>query len=97
MATRLYKKAGLTLSMGHPDIAQTKSLQRDLRALGYLESGIDGAFGTGTSRAVQSISSPASRISTSRPFATSAFAAAKPDGPEPIMMSCAFKFLSPQL
>lgn len=53
---RSYQVDGLTLSMGtaaNRDLL--RDLQRDLRALGYLRTGIDGDFGTGTERAVRSL------------------------------------------
>jgi peptidoglycan hydrolase-like protein with peptidoglycan-binding domain len=51
-----YKQPGLSLASGLPnDPALVRALQRDLRALGYLRSGIDGAFGSGTTRAVQAL------------------------------------------
>lgn len=52
----LYHQAGLTLGQNRAnDPAQVRALQRDLRALGYLRAGIDGAFGSGTTRAVRSL------------------------------------------
>lgn len=52
----LYHRPGLTLSQDRGnDPAQVRALQRDLRALGYLRSGIDGTFGSGTMRAVRSL------------------------------------------
>jgi hypothetical protein len=52
-----YRQDGLVLKAGGTDATtqQIKDLQRDLRRLGYLKSGIDGAFGTGTSRAVKAL------------------------------------------
>ena len=53
---RPYRQPGLVLRprSGPPDpLAQ--ALQEDLRALGYLRSGIDGRFGAGTSSAVRAL------------------------------------------
>lgn len=44
------KRRGSTASDG-----QVRDLQRDLRSLGYLRKGIDGAFGPGTERAVKAL------------------------------------------
>ncbi len=55
MTTRTYLQKNLTLTKNHPDKQQVKDLQRDLRALGYLRKGIDGAFGNGTKTAVMSL------------------------------------------
>src|SRR5690242_18994148 len=48
---RSYATAGL--QSGATDQALVRDLQRDLRALGYLREGIDGAFGAGTDLAVR--------------------------------------------
>jgi hypothetical protein len=51
-----YLKSGLTLSetaVNDPD--PVRDLQHDLRALGYLRSGIDGAFGKGTTQALRAL------------------------------------------
>lgn len=54
--TLAYQQPGLSISRTEPaSIAIIKSLQRDLRALGYLRSGIDGNFGAGTERAVRAL------------------------------------------
>jgi hypothetical protein len=45
---------GLTLRIGAKG-AEVKDLQRDLRSLGYLRAGIDGAFGPGTESAVKAL------------------------------------------
>ncbi len=52
----IYRRRGLTLrrTSGPPD-PLVKALQRDLRSLGYLRSGIDGWFGPATERAVRSL------------------------------------------
>ena len=51
-----YQQAGLTLSEAGPnDPALVRALQQDLRALGYLLRGIDGRFGSGTTRAVRAL------------------------------------------
>lgn len=53
-----YREAGLVLrrgtgaGLGDPRVV---ALQRDLRRLGYLRSGIDGQFGEGTERAVRAL------------------------------------------
>jgi len=51
-----YLKEGLALGPGRTnDPSLVGALQRDLRALGYLASGLDGAFGSGTARAVEAL------------------------------------------
>ena len=52
-----YRKSGLVLEHGGGDASdrQIRDLQRDLRRLGYLKRGIDGAFGNGTQRAVKAL------------------------------------------
>lgn len=56
MPSRSYRKPGLILKRnGLGTAGQIKDLQRDLRALGYLRQGIDGAFGQGTKRAVKAL------------------------------------------
>ena len=51
-----YQQPGLTLTRAASnDSALVRALQRDLRALGYLRSGIDGAFGDGTEKAVRAL------------------------------------------
>lgn len=52
-----YLKAGLVLKRGERRATrqQVKDLQRDLRRLGYLRSGIDGGFGPGTELAVKAL------------------------------------------
>jgi hypothetical protein len=52
-----YRQTGLVLKAGGTAATteQIKDLQKDLRRLGYLKSGIDGAFGSGTSRAVKAL------------------------------------------
>jgi len=52
----IYRRNGLTLSLnGANDPDLVRALQRDLRALGYLRSGIDGGFRHGTEQAVRSL------------------------------------------
>lgn len=54
MPSPAYVKRGLILQKG-PNTGnedRVRALQHDLRALGYLRSGIDGAFGSGTQRAI---------------------------------------------
>ena len=56
VVARSYQVDGLTLSKGNAanrDLVQ--DLQRDLRALGYLRSGIDGDFGSGTEGAIRAL------------------------------------------
>ena len=57
MAARSYlvENLNMTLGGGGASQEQIRELQRDLRALGYLRSGIDGAFGSGTSFAVKAL------------------------------------------
>lgn len=56
MATPIYLRAGLVLRRGgRAPRAQVRELQRDLRGLGYLKSGLDGKFGPGTERAVKAL------------------------------------------
>lgn len=52
-----YRQSGLVLERGGGTASreQVRDLQRDLRALGYLRSGIDGVFGGGTELAVRSL------------------------------------------
>ena len=51
-----YKSPDLSLSQSSPnDPVLVRAVQRDLRALGYLRSGIDGQFGEGTARAVRAL------------------------------------------
>lgn len=51
-----YQKPGLTMQLGNAgDPELVKALQHDLRALGYLHHGIDGAFGSGTQSAIRSL------------------------------------------
>jgi peptidoglycan hydrolase-like protein with peptidoglycan-binding domain len=52
----LYLQSGLTLSQdGAGDPNAVRALQQDLRMLGYLRSGIDGAYGSGTAQAVRAL------------------------------------------
>lgn len=52
----VYRKAGLRLARGIPaPPTLVRALQRDLRRLGYLKSGIDGQFGRGTEQAVRAL------------------------------------------
>jgi hypothetical protein len=44
-----------TLTVGSSDVSAVKALQRALRALGYLRSGIDGSFGQGTAGAIRAL------------------------------------------
>lgn len=55
MANVSYRRSGLVLMRGTAEEALVRDLQRHLRALGYLKSGIDGAFGPGTQRAVRAL------------------------------------------
>jgi len=57
MAQLIYRKAGLTLKRGNSRMTkgQVRALQEHLRCLGYLRRGIDGAFGSGTERAVKAL------------------------------------------
>jgi hypothetical protein len=52
----IYRRRGLTLrrASGLPD-PLVKALQRDLRSLGYLRTGIDGWFGPVTERGVRAL------------------------------------------
>lgn len=52
-----YEKEGLILKKGKSNQTKklVKDLQRDLRSLGYLKKGIDGAFGGGSERAVKAL------------------------------------------
>ncbi len=51
-----YRKTGLVLKRGGRGTRQqVKDLQRDLRRLGYLRSGIDGGFGPGTELALKAL------------------------------------------
>ncbi|MCP4203102.1 MAG: peptidoglycan-binding protein [bacterium] len=52
-----YRQPGLVLERGGTDatLEQVRDLQRDLRRLGYLRSGLDGQFGPGTQRAVKAL------------------------------------------
>ena len=53
---RAYQQPGLSIGTGHStDPALVRALQADLRALGYLRAGIDGAFGPGTAGAVSAL------------------------------------------
>ncbi|HYC06150.1 MAG TPA: peptidoglycan-binding domain-containing protein [Azospirillaceae bacterium] len=52
---RTYQQPGLTLAQGAAQSALVKALQADLRVLGYLRGGVDGAFGPGTAQAVQAL------------------------------------------
>ena len=52
----LYQASGLVLSRGgRATRAQVKELQRDLRRLGYLRTGIDGDYGKITENAVKAL------------------------------------------
>lgn len=55
MARPAYQKSNLRMHRGHENKTEVKALQRDLRALGYLRSGIDGDFGGNTELAVKSL------------------------------------------
>jgi hypothetical protein len=52
-----YQQSGLVLKKGGQGLTRPQILdfQRDLRRLGYLRSGIDGAFGNGTERAIMAL------------------------------------------
>jgi peptidoglycan hydrolase-like protein with peptidoglycan-binding domain len=49
-----YRESGLVLQLGSSGQA-VRDLQRDLRGLGYLRQGIDGAFREGTALAVKAL------------------------------------------
>lgn len=52
----VYRRSGLVLKRGAgPSDPLVKALQRDLRQLGYLRSGLDGQFGEGTERALRAL------------------------------------------
>ena len=53
--TYLVPNLNMTVEGGGATPEQIRDLQRDLRALGYLRSGIDGAFGPGTAFAVKAL------------------------------------------
>jgi len=54
--TTLYQAANLRLSRGVPaEAALVKQVQRDLRRLGYLKTGIDGVFGRESEAAIRSL------------------------------------------
>ena len=55
MAPRPYQGLGAPLAQGSGNSAAVKALQHDLRALGYLRQGIDGAFGGGTATALRAL------------------------------------------
>jgi peptidoglycan hydrolase-like protein with peptidoglycan-binding domain len=57
MPTLIYRQSALVLSRHdtHATDRQHRDLQGDLRALGYLGGGIDGAFGPATERAVMAL------------------------------------------
>lgn len=56
MAQLSYRQNGLVLKAGGAaSTAQIRDLQRDLRRLGYLRAGVDGVFGSGTTRAVAAL------------------------------------------
>lgn len=50
-----YRRPGLRLHRGMPMSPRVAELQRDLRSLGYLRTGLDGQFGEGTERAVRGL------------------------------------------
>src|SRR5690348_15112623 len=50
-----YRQFNLQLRPGSGAEQQVRDLQRDLRRLGYLQSGIDGNFGRATSRAIEAL------------------------------------------
>lgn len=50
-----YRQPGLTLRRGIATSPLVAELQRDLRRLGYLRTGLDGDFGPGTERAVRAL------------------------------------------
>jgi peptidoglycan hydrolase-like protein with peptidoglycan-binding domain len=55
--TLSYQLPGFVLSRGSQGLSsQVKDLQRDLRSLGYLATGIDGVYGAGTEAAVMALS-----------------------------------------
>jgi hypothetical protein len=54
--TPIYRRPGLVLRRGSAlSDPRVQALQRDLRRLGYLRSGIDGDYGEGTERAVRAL------------------------------------------
>jgi peptidoglycan hydrolase-like protein with peptidoglycan-binding domain len=54
--TLVYQRPGITIGSGKSNsVADVIALQHDLRALGYLKSGIDGIFGPDTERAIHSL------------------------------------------
>jgi hypothetical protein len=55
MAQRSYCRNDLSLEKGSSALSEVRELQADLRALGYLQQGIDGRFGGGTEKAVQGL------------------------------------------
>lgn len=52
---RSYLQLDLTFKKGAGPLPPIKDLQRDLRQLGYLKTGIDGVFGPGTAGAVKAL------------------------------------------
>lgn len=76
---RPYQQADLVLAAGkQSEAALVRTLQRDLRCLGYLRAGIDGDFGRGTAAAVRSLQFD---------LLHNDGASTKDDGPAPVAMS----------
>src|SRR5690349_16949602 len=51
-----YQRPDISIGKGQPNApSDVRALQHDLRVLGYLQSGIDGAFGAGTDRAIRAL------------------------------------------
>ena len=55
MATTSFLQPGLVLQKGMPKCNEVKDLQQALRELGYLRSGVDGNFGSGTEAGVKAL------------------------------------------
>ncbi|HEX2831845.1 MAG TPA: peptidoglycan-binding domain-containing protein [Thermoanaerobaculia bacterium] len=55
MASTSFVKEGLTLKKGMPESQEVRDLQQALRELGYLRSGVDGNFGSGTETGLKAL------------------------------------------
>jgi putative peptidoglycan binding protein len=55
MASTSFVQPGLVLQKGMPKCDEVKDLQQALRELGYLRSGVDGNFGSGTESGVKAL------------------------------------------
>lgn len=55
MASTSFVQPGLVLQKGMPKCDEVKDLQQALRELGYLRSGVDGNFGSGTESSVKAL------------------------------------------